>query len=183
VDERAGAFEQARGAAGDCVHGGDDEHFSGDVVDEETHPGAEGFEGRHGGGEALFGCGELFDFAAVDGFDEGVASWEVAIEGAGAKAGSAYDVVEARSGAVACKGLLGYFEDALAVAEGVGARLADGRGWRKLLLWHRNRGRKYSATGECPRLSYYVGTVSVLFDGDADVNWRALPGWRHNNRR
>ncbi len=117
------------GAAGDGVHGGNDEHLSGDVVDEEKHPGAEGFKRRHGGGEALFGGGKLFDFAAVDGFDEVVASWEVAIEGGVADAGSACDVVEAGGCAVAGEDLLGYLKDALAVALRVGAGLAGGRGW------------------------------------------------------
>src|ERR1700728_5283529 len=42
---------------------------------------------------------------------------------------------------------------------------------------------KSSATGEYPRLSIKVGTVSVLFAGDADVNLRDLPGSPHHNRR
>jgi hypothetical protein len=70
VDERAGAFEEAHGTAGDGVHRGNDEPFSGDMVDEEKHPGAKRFKRRQGGSEALFGCRKLFDFAAVDGFDE-----------------------------------------------------------------------------------------------------------------
>jgi hypothetical protein len=91
MDEGAGAFEEAHRIASDGVHGGSDKFFGGDVVDEEQHPGAEGFERWHGGGKALFGCSKLFDFAAVCGFDEGVASWEVAIEGGVADAGSACD--------------------------------------------------------------------------------------------
>ena len=75
------------GAAGDGIHGGDDELFAGDVVDEEKHPGAERFKRRHRGGEALFGCSKFFDFAAIDGFDEVVARWKVAIEGGVADAG------------------------------------------------------------------------------------------------
>ena len=63
VDERAGAFHEPQGAACDCVHGGNDEHFSSDVVDEEKHPRTERFKRRHGGGEALFGCRKLFHFA------------------------------------------------------------------------------------------------------------------------
>ena len=74
---------------------GNDERLAGDVVDEQQHPGAQGFERRHGGGEALLGCGQLFDFAAIDRFDQGVAGGEVAIERAGADAGLAGDVVEA----------------------------------------------------------------------------------------
>ena len=99
------------------------------MVDEEQHPGAERFKRRHGGGEALFGCGKFFDFAAVDGFDEVVASWKVAIEGGVADAGSACDFVEARSGAIACENLLGHLKDALAVALRVGAGFAGRRGW------------------------------------------------------
>lgn len=41
--------------------------------------------------EALCGCRKLFAFVAVDGFDEIVASWEVAIESGVADAGSACD--------------------------------------------------------------------------------------------
>ena len=137
VDEAARAFDEAHGAAGDGVHGGDDEHLAGDVVDEEQHPGAEGFERRHGGGEALCGCGELFDFAAVDGFDESVAGGEVAIERAGADAGLAGDVVEAGGAAVAGEDVFGDLKDALAVALRVRAGLAGGRRWgRRRLFWH-----------------------------------------------
>jgi hypothetical protein len=76
-----------------------------------------------------FGCRKLFDFAAVDGFDEVVASWEVAIEGGVADAGSACDVVEARSCSIAGENFLGYLKDALAVALRVGAGFAGRRGW------------------------------------------------------
>jgi hypothetical protein len=106
------------------------------VVNEDKHPGAERLERRQGGGEALFGFRKLFDFAAVDGFDEGIASWEMAIEGARANAGSACDVVEARSRAITGEDVLGYFKDAFAVARRVGAGFAGRRGWRKLLFRH-----------------------------------------------
>jgi hypothetical protein len=150
VDERAGAFHEPQGAACDGVHGGNDELFGGDVVDGEKHPGAERFERWHGGGEALFGCGKLFDFAAVDGFDEGVARWEVAIEGGVADAGSACDVVEARSCSIAGENFLGYLKDALAVALRVGAGFAGRRVWRKLLFLHRNHGGNILQPGIAP---------------------------------
>jgi hypothetical protein len=54
MDERTGAFEEARGTAGDGIHGWDDKALCGDMVDEEKHPGAERFKRRHRGGEALF---------------------------------------------------------------------------------------------------------------------------------
>ena len=127
ADEAAGTHDEARGAAGDGIHGGNDEHFAGDVVDEEKHPGAEGFERRQAGGEARAGGGEFLDFAAVDGFDEGVASWEVAVESAGADAGLAGDLIEAGHRSVAGEDVLRGFEDELAVALGVRARLAGGR--------------------------------------------------------
>src|SRR5580658_10163370 len=98
------------------------------MVNEEKHPGPEGFERRQSGGEALFGCRKLFDFAAVDGFDEAVASGEVAIEGGVADAGSACDVVEARGCSVAGENFLSYLKNALAVALGVGAGFAGRRG-------------------------------------------------------
>jgi hypothetical protein len=77
----------------------------------------------------LFGCRKLFDFAAVDGFDKVVAGWEVSIECGVTDAGSACDVVEARSCAIAGKNFLGYLKDALAVALRIGARFAGRRGW------------------------------------------------------
>jgi hypothetical protein len=54
MDERTGAFEEARGTAGDGIHGWDDKALCGDMVDEEKHPSAERFKRRHRGGEALF---------------------------------------------------------------------------------------------------------------------------------
>src|SRR5580692_12203262 len=42
---------------------------------------------------------------------------------------------------------------------------------------------KSFATGEYPRLSIKVGTVSVLFAGEPDVNLRDLPGSPHHDRR
>jgi hypothetical protein len=174
VDERAGAFDEAHGAAGDSVHCGNDEPFAGDVVNEEQHPGAEGFERRHGGGEALLGGGEFFNFAAVDGFDKSVAGGKVAVERAGANTRLAGDIVEAGGGAVACEDRFRDFKDALAVALGVGARLAGGRRWRELLFRHTPSLPKSFATGDGLRLSLDTETVSVLLDGDADVNSGAI---------
>ena len=124
LDEAAGAGKEFGRAAGDAVEGGGDDLLGGDVVDEEKHPGAEGFKGWEGCGESALGGGELFDFAAVDGLDELVAGGEVAIEGAGTDGGLAGDVVEAGGGAMLGEGLLGDFKNALAVAQGVGAGLA-----------------------------------------------------------
>jgi hypothetical protein len=78
------------------------------MVDEEKHPGAKRFKWWQGGCEALFGGGEFFDFAAVDSFDEGVASWKVAIEGGVPDAGSARYVVEAGRCAITGEDILGY---------------------------------------------------------------------------
>jgi hypothetical protein len=62
VDERAGAFEEAHRAARNGVHCGNNEPLAVDMIDEEKHPDAERFKRRHGGSEAPFGCGKLFDF-------------------------------------------------------------------------------------------------------------------------
>ncbi len=172
VDQRARAFDEAHGAAGDGIHRGNDERFGGDVVDEEQHPGAERFERRQVGGEALLGGGKLFHFAAVDGFDQGVAGGKVAVERARADAGLAGDIVEARGGAVAGEDLLGNLKDALAVALGIGARLAGG--WRWFLFRHMQLCGKVFATGDILRLSLDTETVSVLFGGDPDVNSDAI---------
>jgi hypothetical protein len=53
----------------------------------------------------------------------------MAIKGGVADAGSACDVVEARSGAVARESLLGHLKDAFSVALRVGARLAGRLRW------------------------------------------------------
>ena len=79
MDERPGAFREAHGTSGESVHGGNDELLSGEVVDEEQHPGAEGFEWRHGSGEARLCGSEFFNFVTVNSFDKGVASSKVAI--------------------------------------------------------------------------------------------------------
>jgi len=157
VDERAGAFHEPQRTARDGIHDRNDEHFTGDVVDEEKHPGAKRFKWRHGGSEALFGCGQLFDFVAVYSFDEVVASWEVAIEGGVADTGPACNVVEARRRAVAGENLFGHLKNALAIALRVGAGLAGRRGWREPLFLHPNLRLKLSATGDYPCLSYLYG--------------------------
>ena len=141
VGEAAGAFDEAHGAAGDAIHGGEDEFLLGDMVNEEEHPGAERGEWRQGGGEALAGGGKFFDVVAVDGFDEGVAGGEVTVERAGADAGLAGDVVEGRFGSLPGEGAPGHLKDALAVALCIGAGLAgERRGWGR-------RGRHF-ASGE-----------------------------------
>ena len=127
VDERTGAFEEACGTAGDGIHCWDDEALCSHMVNEEKHPGAERFERRHGSGKALFGRRELFDFAAVNGSDKVIASWEVTIEGGVANAGSACDVIEARRSSIAGEDLLGHVKDALTVALRVGAGFAGRR--------------------------------------------------------
>jgi hypothetical protein len=161
-------------AACDGIHGRDDEPFCGDMVDEEKHPRAERFKRWHGGGEALLGCGKLFDFAAVDGFDKGVAGGKVAVERAGANAGLAGDIVEAGGGAVAGEDLFRDLKDALAVALGISAGLSGGRRRHELLFRHAQVHRKIFATGDSLRLSLYTETVSVLLDGGADVNSGAI---------
>jgi hypothetical protein len=121
------------------------------MVDEEKHPGTKGFERRQGGGEARAGVSESFDFAAVDGFDEGVASWEVAIERAGADAGPARDVVEPRGCANAGEDLLGYFKDALTVSLRVGAGSSGGLRRRGLFFRHGDsRGKIFCNRGVSP---------------------------------
>lgn len=72
-----------------------------------------------------FGRGKLFDFAAVDSFDKGVASWEVAIEGGVADVGSA-------------------------------CGLRVGGGDKSFFFGIRTVSEKHSATGEHPRLSFYI---------------------------
>ena len=80
VDMSACSFDEAHGATGNRVHDRKDQALAGHVVDEEKHPGSKSVEGRHGGGETLPGSCQLFDFAAVDGFDQGVAGGEMAVE-------------------------------------------------------------------------------------------------------
>ena len=82
VDDAASAFDEAQGAARHSIHGGKDELFAGHVIDEEKHPGSQSFERRHRCGEALPGASQFFNFASVDGFDQGVAGGKVTVESA-----------------------------------------------------------------------------------------------------
>ena len=105
------------------------------MIDEEQHPGSERFQRRHGGGEALLGRCEFFNFAAIDGLDKCVPGREVTVERTGANAGLPGNIVEAGGSAVAGEDLFGDLKDALAVALGIGAGLASRR-WRQLLFRH-----------------------------------------------
>ena len=80
MDMAARAFDEAHGATRNGVHGGKDEPFAGHMVDEEEHPGSKSFERRHCHGEALPGCSKFFDFATVNGFDQGIAGRKVTVE-------------------------------------------------------------------------------------------------------
>jgi len=131
VDERAGAFEESPGPAGDGVHRGDDKRLVCDMFDEEQHPSAETFKRRHRGGKAPLGSSKSFHFGSVDRFDERVPSGKVAIKRAGSDACLTGNFVEARGGAVAGKGLLGSLENALAVALSISAGPSRGKRWRK----------------------------------------------------
>ncbi|HTV83444.1 MAG TPA: hypothetical protein VME18_12395 [Acidobacteriaceae bacterium] len=71
--------------------------------------------------------GQLLHFAAKPGFDEGIASGEVAIKGARANAGLFWNVVEAGVYAEAGQRLFRDLEDALAVPLRV-----DARRWARL---------------------------------------------------
>ena len=134
VYETSRTFDETQGAAGDSVHCGNDEPFVGHVVDKEQHPRAKGFDRRHASGESLPRIGEFFHFVAVDGFDQGVAGGEMAVERAGADARLTGDIVKAGGGAIASEDFLCDLQDAFAVALGIRPGLAGGRGWRELLL-------------------------------------------------
>ncbi len=136
VDQAARAFDEAHGAARNGIHGGKDQLFAGHVVYEEKHPGSERFERRHRSGEALPRCGQLFDFAPVDSFDQGVSGGKVTVECAWADVRMAGDVVERSLGSVPGECEPGNLKDALAVALCIRAGLAFGRRWRGPLFRH-----------------------------------------------
>ena len=129
LDQTARAFIEPRGTANKAVEGGGDDLLGGDVIDEEQHPGAEGFDRGHGFRKCARRCGHFFDLGAIDPFDESVAGGEVAIEGAGSYAGLFGDVIETGAGAETGKRIFCLVEDAFAVAFGVGAGLAPGGLW------------------------------------------------------
>ena len=74
----------------------------------------------------------------------------MAIEGGVTDAGSACDVVEARSCAVAREDLLGYLKDTFAVALRIGAGFTGRRWWRELLFWHVNGNGNFVKLGSVP---------------------------------
>ncbi len=80
VDVSARAFNEAYGAAGNRVHDGKDQGLAGDMVDEEQHPGSKSVEWRHGDGKIMPSCCQLFDFATIDGFNQGVAGREMPVK-------------------------------------------------------------------------------------------------------
>ena len=136
VNQAARAFDEANGAARDGVHGGKNELFLGYMVDKKKHPGSKSFKRRHRSGEALPGCRELFDFASVNGFDQGVAGGKVPIKRAWADVRTAGNVVERSLGSVLGKCVPGDLKDALAVPLRIRPWLARSRRWRELLFRH-----------------------------------------------
>ena len=141
------------------------------MIDEEQHPGSERFQRRHGGGEALLGRCEFFNFAAMDGFNERIAGGEMTIERAEADAGQTSDIVKARGSTVAGEDLLRGHQDAFEVALGIGTRLAGGRD--DLLFVHAETCGNLSTTGGSLRLSLYSEIVSALFGANGEVKFGA----------
>ena len=121
-----GSFVELRRAAGIGVQRRGDDVLGLDVVDEQLHPGAQGFQGRQTLGELPFRRGQLFYFGAIDRFDQRVAGRKMAIQSSRAHPRFFGNVVQAGAGAVAGEGLLGHFQHARAVALSVGARFAVG---------------------------------------------------------
>ena len=83
VDDAACAFNEARRAPGNGVHGGHDEELRSDVVNEQEHPGTESFERGQFERVGFSSGDEFFYLGAEDGFDQSFSRGKVAVEGAG----------------------------------------------------------------------------------------------------
>jgi hypothetical protein len=124
ADLTAGTFKELRCAAHHGIERRGDDLLGGHVVDEQQHPGSQRFERRHRFSKIVRCSGQFFNMSAIDRLDEGIPGREMAIQGSGSDARLSGDVVEAGVGAVASKGLFGHFQDALAIAQGIGAGFA-----------------------------------------------------------
>ena len=97
---------------------------------------------------------QLSNFSTVHGFQQGVARGEVAIQGSRSDFSLPGNIVQAGVGARARERLLRDFQDALAVALGVSARL---RSWFSFLAISK------TATGDTLRLSITITEAFSVF--------------------
>src|SRR5262249_45990489 len=134
------------------------------VVHKEPHPSSQRFHRVHGLREFLLRHGQLIHLGFIHRLDKRVAGRKVPVQGSRSHAGAVSNLIEAGICAVARKGLLGRFQDALAVAQRVGARLSFG-GLGRLA------GHQTNITGDSLRLSKDPETFSVLANGRWFVNF------------
>ena len=84
--------------------------------------------------EAVGGCNKLLGLVAVDRRDQRVAGGEMAVESPGPDTSDPRDLIEAGAGSLFCESGLRRFEQADAVALGIGSRLTDSSGF--VLIGH-----------------------------------------------
>jgi len=115
-------------ASGNGIESGGNDVLCRNVIHQQQHPGSQRFNRRHGVGKAASGSREFLYFVAVDAFDQLVPRREMAVQGASSNARLFRDFFQTGIGALSGKGCLRDFKNALAVAQCVCTRFADGRG-------------------------------------------------------
>jgi len=95
LDLSARTFIQFRVTSNERIQGRGDNLLGRDVVDEQQHPGSQCFNRRHGLGELLLGCGELFHLSSIDRLEQCIARRKVAVQSSRSNARLFGDVIEA----------------------------------------------------------------------------------------
>src|SRR5580700_3352773 len=125
-DLRARRFVQPRWTTDNAIESRRNNMLGGDVVDEKHHPRPQRRHGRQFCGQFPLCRRELIHLGVIHGLNERAAGWEMPVQGSRPHAGLLGDLVEAGIGAGLRKRLLRHFQNALAVATGIGPRLAPG---------------------------------------------------------
>ena len=126
LDQAARAFIEPGRTSDQAVESGRNDMLRRDVIDEEQHPGSQGFDRRHCFSQLARRCGQLFHLASIDSFDQRIPRGEMAIQRTGSNAGLSGNLVKAGVCAESRKCLFRNFQNALSVALGIRARLASG---------------------------------------------------------
>ena len=119
LDHAACTFMKPRRAACNGIESGRNDVLCRNVIDQQQHPGSKRFERGHGLGETGRGRREFLHFVPVNTFDQLIARWKMAIEGACSNTRLLRDLLQAGIGAMPGKDSLRNFKNALAVAQRV----------------------------------------------------------------
>jgi len=124
LDQTARTLEEFRGASDETIQCGGYDLLRRNVVNEQQHPGSQCLNRGHGLGEFSLCHSQLFHFAPIDRFDQGVARGKVTIQSPRAHIRLFGNLVQAGVSAKTCKRLLRNLQNTLAVPQRIGAGLS-----------------------------------------------------------